>query len=1112
MSQNADTLITETPTPAPPVVEPATPATPATAPQPAAPHIRLQRDLGNAAIVRSLIQRKAEDTNPTPPATPATPAAPAQTLAPRIVDDKADAAPGQMRKTEFLTQLRTSVCNAAADAFRGTRWSEEGCPYIERVFAYCAMLDSERLERGFRRYAPETASVATAAELIPIITARVRSSLTTFVSTGQVTGVPPGVPVDVSGGALGMLGGGVSAVTSLLFKEHKGSQAKHDADPQTIQTQLGAGTQLDDGVRSRMESAYGETFSDVEVHADTNAAGLSKDLNARAFTVGQHIAFGNGEYRPGTLIGDALIAHELAHVMQQRRGDKTAAPAQKGTTDHDSFEEEADHAAVDAVVSTWGGARKGLAKLGNRAMTGLRSSLRLQRCKSDVAIPAEYQMPPTVGPQDEELMQRLEGRHDVYAKYQAYLSAVKNDARLSSCGASNPQALGASLGNIGRLNDMRRDLDAELREEGFASIEDFEAKIKQFDAFFERYAIQAAFQILQENEALIQAESKRYGGPASSSGITELKAALAPAKATVDQADRIPPVAKTETDGLGKAVVYYPAPEAVRLWEEAEQMGRALAPRFPILADPNVSIRALVSADDAKVQSILQSTASDRVSDIQKTRQNLVDKPSLVWQMEVAVERARTQLKIVQGSIYDALIRNKLSDIQWDKTFRSLVIGALAIGLGVISAGTGTAAVLAGAALAGVSIGTLTAHTKEYLIQQAAAGTAFDRAKALTSIEPSLGWLALDVVAAVLDVGAAVSAFRALSGTAKAAAEGAATINDLRQKALTVGEQLAKEKQIADAKAFADRIAAAAERAQQGKKLLAGSPEAANAIRAAAKGLDDTAVTGLLRLSPEARAIVLTKFAGNAEVLTRLGALAEQSEHVVTAVNLLKRNLSEKQFEVILGHYLKTRDIDSVAKMLRAIGEAGVDDAAIKAIAASMGKVKTEGGVIRKFTPQIHEAIAEKLGPGHEGIKKLLSVTEGLHPNQSGTIFEEWAAKYVYGGTREKAVFDTSKLKGPYSRNPMSSDNWGSSGKVVDFKHLRSGEKFSGSSVSQLEDYAALIRDGATFKGTRVTSVEYLFSTLEAAQANAAKIRGTLLENVTIKYIDSATGLPVVLP
>src|ERR1044072_1946142 len=274
MSQNVDTFVTETPIPAPQVVEPATPAV---APQPVAPHARLQRDLGNAAVVRSLIQRKAEDAGP--------PGAPTQTVAPRIVDDRADAAPGQMHKTEFLTQLRTSVCNAAAEAFRGTRWSEEGCPYIERVFAYCATLDSERLERFIPGYAPETASVATAAELIPLITARVRRSLTTWVTTGQLTGVPEGIPVSMPGsglfGAVAGIATGLatglantfSNVSNLFFKHENGSTGDA-ADPVAVQSQLKQGHSLDAGVRTQMESAFGRSFGDVRVHTDPAATPL----------------------------------------------------------------------------------------------------------------------------------------------------------------------------------------------------------------------------------------------------------------------------------------------------------------------------------------------------------------------------------------------------------------------------------------------------------------------------------------------------------------------------------------------------------------------------------------------------------------------------------------------------------------------------------------------------------------------------------------------------------------------------------------------------------------------------------------------------------------------
>src|SRR5258706_1509328 len=121
-----------------------------------------------------------------------------------------------------------------------------------------------------------------------------------------VSGVASGVADAASSVASGV-GSAVSAVSSLLFKEHDGGAREVD-DPQAIQTQLGAGQSLDAGVRSRMESAFGETFSGVEVHADSKSAGVSENLNARALTVGQHIAFGTGEYRPGKLLGDALIA------------------------------------------------------------------------------------------------------------------------------------------------------------------------------------------------------------------------------------------------------------------------------------------------------------------------------------------------------------------------------------------------------------------------------------------------------------------------------------------------------------------------------------------------------------------------------------------------------------------------------------------------------------------------------------------------------------------------------------------------------------------------------------------------------------------------------------
>jgi uncharacterized protein DUF4157 len=111
--------------------------------------------------------------------------------------------------------------------------------------------------------------------------------------------------------------GAVGSVLGALFKR-RGAGQSPAADPHALRGHLGAGQALDGGVRAGMEAAYGQDFSGVRVHTGGAAAGLSDRLGARAFTLGGDIAFAPGEYRPGTALGDALIAHELAHVVQQR--------------------------------------------------------------------------------------------------------------------------------------------------------------------------------------------------------------------------------------------------------------------------------------------------------------------------------------------------------------------------------------------------------------------------------------------------------------------------------------------------------------------------------------------------------------------------------------------------------------------------------------------------------------------------------------------------------------------------------------------------------------------------------------------------------------------------
>lgn len=112
-----------------------------------------------------------------------------------------------------------------------------------------------------------------------------------------------------------------------------------------------------DLARPGLEALFGRDFSGVRIHTGSRAAASARVLHARAYTVGSDIVFAEGEFQPWTHAGQRLMAHELAHVVQQSRGDE--APAR-------SHELEAD-AASDAVsrgqrVAIRTGSRVGIAR------------------------------------------------------------------------------------------------------------------------------------------------------------------------------------------------------------------------------------------------------------------------------------------------------------------------------------------------------------------------------------------------------------------------------------------------------------------------------------------------------------------------------------------------------------------------------------------------------------------------------------------------------------------------------------------------------------------------------------------------------------------------------
>ena len=80
----------------------------------------------------------------------------------------------------------------------------------------------------------------------------------------------------------------------------------------------GGGQPLDPVLRAEMEGRFEQDFSGVRIHTGPTADAAASALNARAYTLGSSIVFRDGLYAGGTAVGKRLIAHELAHVVQQQ--------------------------------------------------------------------------------------------------------------------------------------------------------------------------------------------------------------------------------------------------------------------------------------------------------------------------------------------------------------------------------------------------------------------------------------------------------------------------------------------------------------------------------------------------------------------------------------------------------------------------------------------------------------------------------------------------------------------------------------------------------------------------------------------------------------------------
>ena len=175
-------------------------------------------------------------------------------------------------------------------------------------------------------------------------------------------------------------------------EEEEQIQMKNEDEEEQLQMKKGPIQQKEDpassggDVMSKMESSFGTSFSDVNIHKESSKA---SDVGALAYTQGSDIHFAPGQFKPETNSGQQLLGHELTHVVQQREGRVSPTTEVNGmpVNDNKGLEAEADQMGAKAAQGKFIGSSGSLSMNSKTSQLKANSSQNATIQKFDVELP-----------------------------------------------------------------------------------------------------------------------------------------------------------------------------------------------------------------------------------------------------------------------------------------------------------------------------------------------------------------------------------------------------------------------------------------------------------------------------------------------------------------------------------------------------------------------------------------------------------------------------------------------------------------------------------------------------------------------------------------------------
>jgi hypothetical protein len=620
---------------------------------------------------------------------------------------------------------------------------------------------------------------------------------------------------------------------------------------------------------------------------------------------------------------------------------------------------------------------------------------------NDSNAPEAAEQPPALSERDVQLLNQLEGRGPLLTKYEEYERASKAATAYVDLGAGEPgeraARASAALMGLPSYRDMlnkqrdaaREALNAELAAQGFVGPPEvqlaiFLDEIRRFEAMFLGFGLQTAFAMLNDNTRIAEQEGERYKGEDGMALIRMINANL----------DRFDIVAIGVT------------------WSGVAPLARHNA-AFPILAHPAFytldMVRMAQAGDVAAIAAHARSVADGVIENVGKTREDLRGDTDKLWQLEGVIAQANQLLGIAEGSVYDRLVKRKLAEIKENESFRTIALAALAIGLGLLTGGLGTLAVVASAGVAAISVAGAVQSWRRYSFTSAAHGSAIDPTRALTQVDPSQLWLAVDILGAFLDLGAFAGAVKALRAPAEAlvlTGEAADTsrraleqrAHDLASSELQVGRDIvSEEKFVADVVSSTERHASQQAILKNDKALATEVRAALTDRKLAHLAEDDATVAGLVSLGEDTARSVLRGFGNEPELLGRLATLAGAEPAMAKGLNRLRTAMKDEAFKNVMRDVLLRRDPGRANLLVAAAADERLTAEQMERIAKS-GIEADPAARARAVETELNRSLKESTGlaaPGSQAERDVLETTRSLDAaainNPSAQLADELA-------------------------------------------------------------------------------------------------------------------------